>query len=246
MPNRRRKNVFDSALVTMLRKYMTLIPSFIPSRFRHRGSRIRSLRARLIQCAATAVVCLAAVCAHAQFHDTSALRPPAGARVAIVEFADMECPACAQANPLLEAAAAKYKIPWVRHDFLIPYHAWSFNAAIKARWFDTRSKTLGNEYRDAVFANQSEIYNRGMLNQFTEKFAQSHGIVMPTNIDPDGKLTAAVQADNELGKSIGINQTPTVFIVADVSKGSPFIRVTDFQSQLDTVISQLLAETRKR
>src|SRR5689334_12295565 len=36
-----------------------------------------------------------------QVHDPAALKPPAGARVAIVEFEDMECPDCANANPLL-------------------------------------------------------------------------------------------------------------------------------------------------
>jgi hypothetical protein len=75
-----------------------------------------------------------------QVHDPSALKPPAGARVAMVEFEDMECPDCGRANPLLKEAAAKYKIPWVRHDFPLPMHAWSFNAAVNARWFDTKSK----------------------------------------------------------------------------------------------------------
>lgn len=213
--------------------------SFIPSRFLTKG-----VRSRLIRLTGGALLCLTVgVCARAQFHDTPALHLPAGARVAIVEFADMQCPACAQANPLLEAAAAKYKIPWVRHDFLIPYHLWSFNAAVKARWFDTKSKALGDQYRDAIFANQNNIYNLGMLSQFTENFAQSHGIAMPMAIDPQGKLAADVQADNELGKRTGITQTPTVFIVAANSKGAPFIRVTDFQSQLDAVIGQALADT---
>ena len=57
-----------------------------------------------------------------QVLDASGLRPPVGARVAIVEFDDLQCPACAAANPALKAAAAQYKIPWVRHDFLIPGH----------------------------------------------------------------------------------------------------------------------------
>ena len=52
-----------------------------------------------------------------QVHDPSALKPPAGAHVAIVEWEDMECPDCARANPLLREAADKYNIPWVRHDF---------------------------------------------------------------------------------------------------------------------------------
>src|SRR5690348_2923417 len=85
--------------------------------------------------AAATLLLAASAAAHAQFgppapgtpvHDASALRPPAGARVAIVEFEDMECPDCARANPLLRDAAANYKIPWVRHDFPLPFHPWSF------------------------------------------------------------------------------------------------------------------------
>src|ERR1700722_4677169 len=62
-------------------------------------------------------------------HNAKALRPPVGARVAIYEFEDLECPDCARANPLLKEAAAKYNIPWVRHDFPLPFHTWSFDAA---------------------------------------------------------------------------------------------------------------------
>ncbi len=111
---------------------------------------------------------LAATAAHAQFgapppgtqvHDPAALKPPAGARVAIVEFEDMECPDCARANPLLKEAAAKYHIPWVRHDFPLPMHAWSFNAAVNARWFDTKSKALGDEYRDSGL-RQPDLHRR--------------------------------------------------------------------------------------
>ena len=36
-------------------------------------------------------------------HDPAALKPPAGARVAIIEFEDMECPDCAAANPVAQA-----------------------------------------------------------------------------------------------------------------------------------------------
>ena len=102
-----------------------------------------------------------------QVHDPSALRPPAGARVAIVEFEDLECPDCARANPVLKQAAATYHIPWVRHDFLIPYHNWSRAAAINARWFDLKGQSIGDDYRDQVFAAQRSIYNNDSLAQFT-------------------------------------------------------------------------------
>lgn len=178
-----------------------------------------------------------------QVQDTSALKPPAGARVAIVEFDDLQCPACAHANPILKAAAAKYKIPWVRHDFLIPSHTWSRNAAIRARWFDTQSKALGDEYRDEVFANQTSIYNLAMLSQFTERFAQSHSVAMPFAVDPQGKLEAAVVADNDLGKRTGITVTPSIFIVAANSKGAPFIRVNNPDQDLYQAIDRALADT---
>jgi protein-disulfide isomerase len=204
----------------------------------------------LLRLAAVALL-VAAVSAHAQFgapqagthvKDDSALKPPAGARVAIVEFADMECAACASANPLVKEAVAKYKIPWMRHDFLIPSHIWSTNAAINARWFDSKNKALGNEYRDQVFANQSSIYNLEMLSEFTQGFAKNHGVSLPFSLDPQGKLRAEVQADNEVGKRTGIWQTPTIFIVTSTAKGTAYVEVTD-RSRLFQYIDQALANT---
>ena len=173
--------------------------------------------------------------------DNSALHPPAGARVAIVEFDDMECPTCAHFNPVLRQAAEHYKIPWVRHDFIIPYHNWSRRAAIDARWFDARSKTLGDQFRDAVFADQENIYNQGMLNQFALKFAQDHGVAMPFAVDPMGKFDAAVSADSDLGKRTGVDATPTIFIV---TSGGSYTQVLDPDRDLYHDIDQALARTR--
>jgi protein-disulfide isomerase len=178
-----------------------------------------------------------------QVLDASALRPPAGARVAIVEFDDLQCPACAAANPILKAAAAQYKIPWVRHDFLIPYHNWSRNAAINARWFDLKNKALGDEYRDQVFANQAAIYNPDSLAQFTQKFVQGHSISLPFAIDPQGKLADEVNADNALAQRTGIKSTPTIFIVTANSKGAPFTQVMNPAQQLYTTIDRAIADT---
>src|SRR5215467_8015966 len=120
-------------------------------------------------------------------HNAKALRPPAGAKVAIFEFEDMECPDCARANPLLKEAAEKYNIPWIRHDFPLPFHTWSFDAAVAARWFDTKSKKLGDDFRDAVFANQSSITSQDQLRAFAQKFAEDHKLAFPFVVDPQGK-----------------------------------------------------------
>jgi protein-disulfide isomerase len=173
----------------------------------------------------------------------AALKPPPGARVAIVEFEDMECPDCANANPLLKEAAEKYHIPWVRHDFPLPFHPWSFTAAVDARWFDTRSKKIGDEYRDAVFANQPSITDLNALRSFTANFAKDHGIALPFAIDPQGTLAAEVKADYALGQRIGIEHTPTIWVVTANSKGAPFVEVVD-RTKLFQLIDQALADTR--
>jgi protein-disulfide isomerase len=180
-----------------------------------------------------------------QVHDITVLRPPAGAKVAIVEFEDMECPDCANANPLLKEAAEKYHIPWVRHDFPLPQHNWSLQAAINARWFDTKSKKIGDDYRDYIFANQRSIETPVQLSQFTNKFAQAHGLALPFAIDPQGKLAALVKADYALGQRVGIEHTPTIWVVTANSKGAPFVEVVD-RSKLFQLIDQALADTRGR
>jgi len=178
-----------------------------------------------------------------QVKDPTVLKPPAGAHVAIVEWEDMECPDCARANPLLKEAAGKYNIPWVRHDFPLPMHAWSFNAAVNARWFDTKSKKLGDDYRDAVFANQMSITTPDVLVQFTQKFAQDHGVAFPFAVDPQGKLAAEVKADYALGQRVGIEHTPTIWVVTANSKGAPFVEVVD-RSKLYQLIDQAIADTK--
>ncbi|MFP5237433.1 MAG: DsbA family protein [Acidobacteriota bacterium] len=179
-----------------------------------------------------------------QVRDPSALKPPAGARVAIVEFEDMECPDCARANPLLKEAAEKYHVPWVRHDFPLSQHAWSFQAAVNARWFDRKSKKLGDAYRDAVFANQASLGNDpALMDAFTQKFAREHGIAFPFAVDPEGKLAAEVKADRMLGERIGIDHTPTIWIVTEHSKGAPFVEVVD-RTKLFEMIDKAIAETK--
>ena len=180
---------------------------------------------------------------HTQVHDAAVLIPPAGARVAIIEFEDMECPDCANANPLLREASTKYNIPWVRHDFPLSFHVWSFQAAVNARWFDTKSKKLGDEYRDGVFASQTAITTLDVLRKFTESFAADRKIVLPFAMDPQGKLTAQVKADYALGQRVGIEHTPTIWVATRQSKGAPFVEVVD-RTKLFQLIDQALADTK--
>src|ERR1700679_3846768 len=125
------------------------------------------------------------------YRDTSMLRAPAGAPVAIYEFEDLECPACAHAFPIVHQAVEKYKIPLIRRDFPLKMHIWSFDAAVIARYIqDKISKEAADDYRRAVFANQISIASKDDLNAFTQKYFQSHGKPMPFVFDPNALFAA--------------------------------------------------------
>lgn len=168
------------------------------------------------------------------------LRPPKGAQVAIVVFEDLQCPQCRRTAPVVEQASKTYKIPLVRHDFPLPMHNWSLNAAIMARYFDISSKALGNEFRDYIFSNQIEI-NPQNLRGYAEKFAAAHKIDFPFVLDPSGKLAAEIDADRDLGKAIKIDHTPTVYIVSSRHANKPYIEVKD-NSQIYTMIDAMMRD----
>lgn len=182
----------------------------------------------------------ASLCTAAQDTADTVLRPPKGAQIAIVIFEDLECPMCRRTAPLVEQASKTYKIPVVRHDFPLPMHPWSYQAAVIARYFDTHSKALGNEYRDYIFENQLEI-NLQNLRSYAEKFAAAHKVDLPFVIDPSGKLAAQVNADRDLGKAIKLDHTPTVYIVSSRNPNKPYVEVKD-NNQLYSTIDAMMKE----
>jgi protein-disulfide isomerase len=173
--------------------------------------------------------------------DTSMLRPPKGAKLAIVVFEDLQCPDCARAAPLVHEAAKTYKIPLVQYDFPLPQHNWSFDAAVDARWFDSKSKAIGDEYRLYIFAHQAEITSPETLRSMSDKFAADHKLTLPLFVDPKGELAAKVKADYELGQRVGIVHTPTLYVVSNTSRGTPFVEVVD-RNELYTLIDNMLKE----
>src|SRR4029077_19743185 len=93
-----------------------------------------------------ALIVLTALSLAAVAADGSSLKPPPGARVAIVVFEDLECPTCAEVYPQIFQTADAHHVAVVLHDFPLNIHPWSFDAAVYARYFDTRSEKLGNDF----------------------------------------------------------------------------------------------------
>ena len=191
---------------------------------------------------------LAASVAHAQtavpagqgdpFKDTSMLKPPPGVRVAVIEWEDPECPACAHAFPIVHAAIAKYKIPLIRHDFQI-HRNWGPDAALYARYLEDKvSPEVATDYRRQVFATQYQIASKDDLHSFTVKFFQTNHQQMPFVVDPTGQFKKEVDADNALGQKMGLLHTPTIIVATQ----KHWVHVVDI-TQLYSVIDAALAQT---
>jgi protein-disulfide isomerase len=166
------------------------------------------------------------------FKDTSMLKPPAGAKIAIYELEDLECPACAHAFPIVHAAAAHYNIPIVRKDFPLQQHVWSFDAAVWARYLqDKVSPKTGDEYRGAVFAAQTGIASKDDMLNFTRRFFQTHGLQLPFVPDPTGQFKKEVEADRTLGERLGVQYTPAIIVCTQ----HEWVHVTDISLLYQTI-----------
>jgi protein-disulfide isomerase len=170
------------------------------------------------------------------------LRPPAGAKVALVEFADLECPDCARAAPLLDEAEKTYKIPLVVYDFPLPQHQWAFEASVFAQFFRSKSPALEWKYRLYIYQNQPAITAQN-LRSYVEKFATENKIVLPFIVDPQGKLAAAVKASKDKGVAVSINHTPTIYVVKTTPSGPQFAEVTN-RNDLFAMIDQAKEEAK--
>lgn len=170
--------------------------------------------------------------------DGSSLKPPPGARVAIVVFEDLECPSCATAYPMVWEAAKAHNVPVMLHDFPLDKHPWSFEAAVFARYFDTKSQKLGEDFRGYIFKNQTQI-DKQNLRQYVDKFASDNKAPVPFVLDPDGQLKAKIIADRTMGTQIGLQHTPTIFVIGNGGPATPPIEIDDY-SKIGQAVEDML------
>ncbi len=179
----------------------------------------------------------AALFAQSSLEKLQILKPPPGAKVAIVSFEDFQCPDCGRAHPLLLEMAKKYDIPVVRHDFPLPQHPYAMEAAIINRYLESKNPQVASEYRDAVYANQPQFGETDdvAFRNWVTQWAASKGVPLPFVIDPTGKFAAEIHADQDLGRRINIDHTPTIYIVTSNRSTEPFVEVVN-RDQLSRMI----------
>jgi protein-disulfide isomerase len=175
--------------------------------------------------------------------DASVLKPPPGARVAIVVFEDLQCLDCSRAYPVISEASNARKVPVVVHDFPLPMHNWAFEAAVWARYFDKIAAGKGNEFRKFIYSNQAQI-TRDNLSQWVQKFAGENKAAVPAEKDPDGKLAELVKADFALGQRIGVEHTPTIWVVGTGGVSQPLVEEVKDHEKLGQMIDDMLSKAQ--
>jgi protein-disulfide isomerase len=175
------------------------------------------------------------------FTNLALLKPPAGAKVAIYEFEDLECGGCAYAYPIVRAAAASHKVSLERRDYPWSFHVWSFDAAITARYIqDKITPQLADEFRRDVFASQARIVNKDDLLRYTRAWFQAHNQKLPFVMDTNGACKVEVETDRALGNRLNIHSTPCIVVVTKTSQIP--VALANI-SQLNHTIDVALAET---
>lgn len=140
---------------------------------------------------------------------------PQNAPVTIVEFSDLQCPHCKQAQPTLEKLISEApNARLVFENFPIDQiHKW---ANLAARYGSCVGRTNGDafwRFIDGVFNEQDQITEQNAADKLNE-------IAKAAGADPDATATCAaspqaktdVIQSYELGVANGVTGTPTLFI----------------------------------
>ncbi len=154
-------------------------------------------------------------------------RGPAKAPVEIVEFSDLQCPHCKQAQPTIEKLLAdEPNTRFVFQPFPLPSHDWAMKAAAYADCIGQVNNAAFWKYIDGVYNAQSGITAANADEKLTG-LADSSGAkgkdIAACAARPD--IKARVENSVALGKAVGVTGTPTIFIsgrkVANIS-GMPY------------------------
>lgn len=139
---------------------------------------------------------------------------PKDAAVTIVEFGDLQCPACKAAQPTIEAlVAAEPNARFVFQNFPLEMHNWAAKGAYYADCVGRASSEAFWKFIAQDYATQSDITAENADEKLTA-LADAAGVkgseIAACASKPETK--ARVDASLALGKSVDVTGTPTLYI----------------------------------
>jgi protein-disulfide isomerase len=141
-------------------------------------------------------------------------RGPKNAPVTIVEFGDLQCPACKAAQPAIEGLiAAEPNVRFVFENFPLEMHNWAAKGAAYADCVGQASNDAFWKFVAKTYETQSDITAENADEKLTA-LADGAGVkgadIAACAGTPVAK--AHVDASLALGKSVNVTGTPTLFI----------------------------------
>ncbi|MGD0460326.1 MAG: DsbA family protein [Terriglobia bacterium] len=168
---------------------------------------------------------------------------PSNAPVTVVEYADLQCPACARLHEFLEKELLpKYgdKVRVIFKEFPLPMHDWSTAAAVANECAYQINPSVFPGYRTLIFANQNAI-NASNVRERLLALGDEAGVErsrLAVCIDSKASLSQ-VEAARQEGEDLGVNKTPTTFVNGRIIVGLAS------QATFDKIVDEaLLARTK--
>jgi protein-disulfide isomerase len=145
---------------------------------------------------------------------TGPSRGPKDSPVTIVEFGDLQCPACKAAQPTIEAlVAAEPGARFVFQNFPLEMHNWAAKGAAYADCVGRASNDAFWKFVSKTYETQSDITAEnadGKLSAIADGAGVKGTEIAACAAKPDTK--AHVDASIALGKAADVTGTPTLFI----------------------------------
>ncbi len=140
-------------------------------------------------------------------------RGPKDAKVTIVEFADLECPACKAALPNVEKMQAEdTNVRVIFQNFpLERLHPWALRAALYVDCLKSNADVAW-KFIDGVYSHQEEITPDNADAQLKQYATEAGADSKIAACIADPKTLADVKASEKLGDSVSVNSTPTLFV----------------------------------
>jgi protein-disulfide isomerase len=145
---------------------------------------------------------------------TGPSKGPKDAPVMIVEFGDLQCPACKAAQPVIEnLIASEPNARFVFQNFPLEMHNWAAKGAAYADCVGRASNDAFWKFVSKTYETQADITAENADEKLTA-LADGAGVkgsdIAACAAAPDTK--AHVDASIALGKSVEVSGTPTLFI----------------------------------
>lgn len=146
---------------------------------------------------------------------TGIARGPANASLTIVEFSDLECPHCKQAQPVIEKLMGDFpNARLVFQQFPIESaHPWAFKAASWAQCIGQENKGSFWKFVNGIYDDQLAIDAQNADAKMKEHATAAGADATKAAACASSPDTAkAVHESFDLGKGVGVTGTPTVFL----------------------------------